>query len=284
MNKQLSSAIVPPEYDEELNHLFFVRDIPVQNDNRMKKSNLRKNFYNIYKAFVENRQNLINELRNIADKSICVKKGCTISTMTGSSIGIAGGTAAIAGTVVCPPLLLGGLVVAGLATASNLGTQLTEFMLFRNMVKKVELLSKYDIELMKDIEDIYQDALNSDLFETNEQSEGTSQTIDTATNDLSSLGLQIGASGAKGATALGLRTVGIQVTQIGSTLMRGVARGAIGIGVIIDGVTMFLSARHIAKGCSTKFSDCLNNLADFKEKELEKIMTRIDLSNLLVEE
>lgn len=56
-----------------------------------------------------------------------------------------------------------GLVVAGLATASNLGTQFTEFMLFRNMVKKVESLSKYDIELMHDIEDIYQKILNSDL-------------------------------------------------------------------------------------------------------------------------
>lgn len=66
--------------------------------------------------------------------------------------------------------------------------------------------------------------------------------------------------------------------------MRSVARGAIGIGVIIDGVTIFLSARDIAKGCSTKFSDCLNNLADFKEKELEQIMDRIDLSNLFIEE
>ncbi|EJW77753.1 hypothetical protein WUBG_11334, partial [Wuchereria bancrofti] len=73
-------------------------------------------------------------------------------------------------------------------------------------------------------------------------------------------------------------------SQIGSTLMRGVARGAIGIGIIIDGVTMFISARDIATGCSTKFSDCLNNLADFKEKELGQIMARIDLSNLLIEE
>ncbi|EFO16021.1 hypothetical protein LOAG_12487 [Loa loa] len=283
MNNQLPSAVVPPEYDEELNHLFFVKDIPVRNGNGTKKSDLRKSFYNIYKAFVENRQNLINELRNIADKSINVKKSCTISTITGSSVGIAGGTAAIAGTVVYPPLLVGGLIVAGLATASNLGTQLTEFILFRNMVKKVETLSKYDIELMHDIEGIYQDALNSDLFEADERSDGTLQTMDTATNDLPSLGLQIGAGGAKGATALGLRSVGIQVTQIGSTLMRGIARGAIGIGVIIDGVTIFLSARDIATGCSTKFSDCLNNLADFKEKELGQIMTRIDLSNLLME-
>lgn len=65
--------------------------------------------------------------------------------------------------------------------------------------------------------------------------------------------------------------------------MRGVARGAIGIGVIIDGVTIFLSACDMAKGCSTKFSDCLYSLADLKEKELGEIMTRVDLSNLLVE-
>lgn len=35
--------------------------------------------------------------------------------------------------------------------------------------------------------------------------------MDSATNDLPSLGLQIGAGGAKSATALGLRSVGIQV-------------------------------------------------------------------------
>ncbi|VDK79929.1 unnamed protein product [Onchocerca ochengi] len=284
MDNQLSSAVMPPEYDEELNHLFFVSDTLVQNGNGMEKSILRKSFYNIYKAFVGNRQNLINELRNIADKSIHVKKRCTVSTIAGSSVGIAGGTAAIAGTVVYPPLLLGGLVVAGLATASNLGTQLTEFMFFRNMVKKVESLSKYDIALMHDIEGIYQNALNSNLFEANERSDGTYKTMDTATNDLPSLGLQIGAGSAKSVTALGLRSVGIQMTEIGSTLIRGVARGAIGIGVIIDGVTIFLSARDIATGCSTKFSDCLNSLADFKEKELEQIMAKIDFSNLLIEE
>uniref|UniRef100_A0A915PG71 peptidylprolyl isomerase n=1 Tax=Setaria digitata TaxID=48799 RepID=A0A915PG71_9BILA len=284
MDNACSSLVVPPEYDEELNHLFFAKKFPSSNDSGKEMSDPRKNFYNIYKAFVENRQNLINELRNIADKSICVKKGCTISTITGSSFGIAGGTAAIAGTVVYPPLLLGGLVVAGLATASNLGTQLTEFILFRNMVKKVESLSKYDIELMRDIEDIYQNALDSNLFETAERSVGIIQSMDTATNDLPSLGLQIGAGGAKSATVLGLRSVGIQVAEIGSTLLKGVARGAIGIGVIIDGVTMFLSARDIAMGCSTKFSDRLNSLADFKEKELGEIMTRIDVSNLLLEE
>lgn len=248
MDNQLPSTMVPPEYDEELNHLFFIKNV-VRNGSGMKKSDLHQNFYSIYKAFVENRQNLINELRNIADESVCVKKSCTISTITGSSVGIAGGTAAIAGTIVYPPLLVGGLVIAGLATATNLGTQLTEFILFRNMVKKVESLSKYDIELMHDIEDIYQNALNSNLFEVNEQADRTFRTMDTATNDLPSLGLQIGASGAKSATALGLRSVGIQVSQIGSTLMRGVARGAIGIGIIIDGVTMFISARDIATEC-----------------------------------
>ncbi|VDO35255.1 unnamed protein product [Onchocerca flexuosa] len=263
---------------------FFASNILAQSGNGMEKSTLRKNFYNVYKAFVGNRQNLINELRNIADESIRVKKRCTVSTITGSSVGIAGGTAAIAGSVVYPPLLLGGLVVAGLATASNLGTQLTEFILFRNMVKKVESMSKYDIALMHDIEEIYQNALNSDLFEANERSDGTYKTMNTATNDLPSLGLQIGAGSTKSVTALGLRSVGIQMTEIGSTLMRGVARGAIGIGVIIDGVTIFLSARDIATGCSTKFSDCLNSLADFKEKELGQIMAKIDLSNLLIEE
>ncbi|VDK79317.1 unnamed protein product [Litomosoides sigmodontis] len=241
--------------------LFFVRDILVQNDKKkMKRSDSRRNFYNIYKTFVENRQNLINELRNVADRSVCVKKGCIISTITGSSVSIAGGTAAIAGTVVYPPLFLGGLVVAGLATASNLGTQLIEFMIFRNMVKKVESMSKYDIELMNDIVGMYQDALNSDLLETSERSVRAFQTKDIATNDLPSLGLQISSGGTKSATVLGVRNVGIQ-TQIGSSLMRGVARGAIGISVIIDGVTIFLLARDMAKALNALKRKCRRSTA-----------------------
>lgn len=38
--------------------------------------------------------------------------------------------------------------------------------------------------------------------------------MNTATNDLPSLGLQIGAGGAKSATALGLRSIGIQVVTV----------------------------------------------------------------------
>lgn len=66
--------------------------------------------------------------------------------------------------------------------------------------------------------------------------------------------------------------------------MKGFARSVIGIGVIIDGVTTFLSARDIRTGCSTKFSESLQNLAEFKEKELGEIMAKIDVSKLLIED
>ncbi|VDN22601.1 unnamed protein product [Gongylonema pulchrum] len=186
------------------------------------KRDMCKDFYTVYKAFVENRQNLINELRNTADESVRVKKNCSISTIAGSSVGIAGGTAAIVGTVVCPPLLVGGLAVAGLATASNLGTQLTEFIIFRKMVKKLELMSKYDIELMDDIENIYKNAVAANLVSISrtlltwmskmfEACDDGSQPENTATNDIPSLGFQLGAGGTKGVTALGLRSVGIEM-------------------------------------------------------------------------
>lgn len=74
-------------------------------------------------------------------------------------------------------------------------------------------------------------------------------------------------------------TVDFQV-EVGSALVKGVTRGALGIGIVIDGVTVFLSSRDLARGSSTKFSEALNKLADLKEKELDDIMNVIDESNV----
>ncbi|VDN02587.1 unnamed protein product [Thelazia callipaeda] len=252
-----TSAVVPPEFDEKLNHLFFAQTaITREVDAEAKDYESCNNFLDIYETFVENRQNLINELRNIADKSVNVKKKCSISTITGSSLGIAGGATAIVGTVVSPPLLAGGiyqclgLLVAGLATASNLGVQLTQYLMFREMITKVVSLSKYDIELMQDIESMYQETLNVSLvrlfFKTYDAVGEALRTVDS--KNLPSLGLQLGAGGAKSATALGLRSVGIEMVQVGSKLMRGVARGVLGLSVVIDGMTILLSVRDIVAG------------------------------------
>lgn len=65
--------------------------------------------------------------------------------------------------------------------------------------------------------------------------------------------------------------------------MRGFTRGALGLGVIIDGVTLYYSLKDFAEGNSTKFSEALRNLADMKEEELGRIMSQIDLTNLLID-
>lgn len=72
--------------------------------------------------------------------------------------------------------------------------------------------------------------------------------------------------------------------EIGSAMMRGLARGALGVGIVVDGVTIFFSSRDLASGCSSKFSEALYKLADFKEEELGRVMSRIDQSDLLLEE
>ncbi|VDN22600.1 unnamed protein product [Gongylonema pulchrum] len=65
--------------------------------------------------------------------------------------------------------------------------------------------------------------------------------------------------------------------------MRGLVRGALGVSVVIDGVTIYFSSRDLASGGSTKFSEALYRLADFKESELGQIMSRIDRNYSLLE-
>lgn len=57
--------------------------------------------------------------------------------------------------------------------------------------------------------------------------------------------------------------------------------GALVFGVVIDGVTMFISARDLVKGTGKKLGEILRKQADIKEEQLDRIKERIAASGLI---
>lgn len=64
-------------------------------------------------------------------------------------------------------------------------------------------------------------------------------------------------------------------------VLRGAARGAVGIGIVIDGVTIAITASSLAKGETSKLSEELRKIADIKSEELVMIRNRIRGSSLI---
>lgn len=64
-------------------------------------------------------------------------------------------------------------------------------------------------------------------------------------------------------------------------VLRGAARGAVGIGIVIDGVTIAITASSLAKGETSKLSEELRKIADIKSEELVMIRNRIRGASLI---
>uniref|UniRef100_A0A0N5ADK5 Apolipoprotein L3-like n=1 Tax=Syphacia muris TaxID=451379 RepID=A0A0N5ADK5_9BILA len=271
--EQNKEELLPPEYDEQLNHVFFLKS-SLSDQEVAKSDSLRRKFFQSYKLFFENRQKLINELRDIADEIIRVQQSCNISHIVGGSLGIAGGTTALIGTAF-PPLLFGGLVVTGLATLTNLGTSLTQFLILRKLIQRVSNTSKYDISLLETLEGIYSSLISSNLFDIVENS------VTGEVENLESVNLQLGLYGAGSeALAVGMKSLGVGMVEISSNVLKGVGRSAVGIGVVIDGMTIYIRADDLAKGGNSKLSEALRKLADEKEMELNVVKRKINASGL----
>ncbi|VDK48622.1 unnamed protein product [Anisakis simplex] len=93
------------------------------------RANLKQEFQLVYNDFIDNRKKLIFELEKIADKAVGVSKGCAISKLAGSSVGLGGGATALAGLVAFPPIVVFGGIAAGMAAVWNIGTQVAEYKL-----------------------------------------------------------------------------------------------------------------------------------------------------------
>lgn len=78
-----------------------------------------------------------------------------------------------------------------------------------------------------------------------------------------------------------LRFVLILKVSMSEAVLRGAARGAVGIGIVIDGVTIAITASSLAKGETSKLSEELRKIADIKSEELVMIRNRIRGASLI---
>ncbi|KHN77136.1 hypothetical protein Tcan_03183 [Toxocara canis] len=125
---------------------------------------LREQFRVAFEAFVDNRRKLIWELEKIADKAIGLSKGCAISKLAGSSVGLGGGAAALAGLVAFPPVVVFGGIAAGMAAIWNIGTQVVEYKLSPSeLTDEAKQLSEKDTKLVVELNSIYQKLFKADM-------------------------------------------------------------------------------------------------------------------------
>ncbi|VDM42696.1 unnamed protein product [Toxocara canis] len=276
---------------------------------------LREQFRVAFEAFVDNRRKLIWELEKIADKAIGLSKGCAISKLAGSSVGLGGGAAALAGLVAFPPVVVFGSVfvasgiAAGMAAIWNIGTQVVEYKLSPSeLTDEAKQLSEKDTKLVVELNSIYQKLFKADMAS---REVGLAGAVGRGASEMAGSGIEIaavmeeGAAGviaaetagvdsavATGATAEMIGSAGGEVATaagvgsaemvgLGSQVLQGVAQGAIVFGVAMDIVSIISSARTLSKGSRTKFSDFLRAEVKRREVELDSIRKRATDSGLI---
>lgn len=276
------------DYDDKIQHLEYSID----------------EFISAYHSFDINGRNLINELRNAADELEDLTTNCNISTVAASSVGVAGGTVAVVGSFLLPPLLVGGIAIAAASTISNFCIQLVKFTTLRNAVGKLEKLYKRDEELAHKLDELYQIAMLLNLFdaESDSNNKDPSSNLVNGEQIAKSLGMMLCSAPAK-CTAAGVHVAGEGLKSVSNTaqlaggsangllnvgvrggsglVLRSVMCGALVFGVVIDGVTMFISARDLVKGTGKKLGEILRKQADIKEEQLDRIKERIAASGLI---
>ncbi|KHN82744.1 hypothetical protein Tcan_17445 [Toxocara canis] len=261
-------------------------------------------FINVYQSFDKNGRILINELRNAADELEEWTRNCNISTIAASSVALAGGTAAIVGSFLLPPLLVGGIAVTAASTITNLGVQLSRFVILRNAIGKIEKLYEHDRQLARTLDELYQVVLTLNLFDVDNglHEKGPSSAILDGERTATSLGVLLVSAPARCA-AVGVHAVGRSAKSVSNTvqlssgsaggllhigagggnglILRTVLRGAVVFGLVIDGVTIIISARELAKGTDKKIGHILRKQADMKEEQLDSIKERLAASGLI---
>ncbi|MFH4979023.1 hypothetical protein AB6A40_005732 [Gnathostoma spinigerum] len=254
-------------------------------DSREQRNFLIKSFANIYKSFKANRENLLTELKNIADECNRVKKNCAISKVATSSIGIVGGTAAIVGTVSFPPLFIGGLMIAGLSSISSIGTSAFEYVIFHKSLRKVRYLLNDDRELAEKLEAVFEAILFSDLFDIQSRKERYEDVDDTenkgAPENRLHLTMNLGSGVLKGAASIGARSIGTGVVETSAVVFRGIARTAIGIGILIDSYEAVMSSKHLATRAESEIAAKIAIYLEKLQKELDMVVETVKITGLL---
>ncbi|PAV84660.1 hypothetical protein WR25_00752 [Diploscapter pachys] len=249
------------------------------------------------------RKELLDKIAEVEADLRSLEKGCNVSMVVGSSVSAAGGIAIVAGLVI--PLvavggrtilfesdfftliyflfrenniLISGLIVCGVAAASNVTTSLVKIGVAKKKLKEIEVMLHQDAHNFN--------SLNEALIRLGEYLEllrDRYPELDNPDVAISSSVFSLLQMGSTGITAA-VRSALFKESAVVSAAF---ARGAVGVlaaaGVVLDGIFIVLSSRDLAKGSPSALADKLSmargNLEQHLFENCETISMLLGIEN-----
>ncbi|CAI5440782.1 unnamed protein product [Caenorhabditis angaria] len=215
-----------------------------------------------------NRRHVIRKLDSIARELDEWEKNCSISTAVGSSVGIVSGGAVIGGLIFMPPVAIAGLIVGTVAGASNVVTGLAKWQHMKMKAKDVNAYCDHDKvlfeELMRDRDELME--VIRRIIQSEDYQRHFEHNFDNANNIKNILGATV-----FGAGGLATRYAILEMGRLSSSLVKGVLHSVAVIGIILDSVTLALSAKDLSEEKRSKFGDEILELAGKLELDRQKV-------------
>jgi hypothetical protein len=123
-----------------------------------------KEYKNEIERWQESRDVALKKLNELADDLDKIHRNTNIAKISGNSLGIIGGTAAVVGLITAPftfglslGLTIGGTCAGVAGAATNLGSSLTEDIIAKKLCKEAENLMKNDLKECENLNKIFSD-------------------------------------------------------------------------------------------------------------------------------
>ncbi|XP_052786655.1 uncharacterized protein LOC128221970 isoform X2 [Mya arenaria] len=118
---------------------------------------LTKEYVELLNEWEPKRVATVARIREIASELQNVKQDVNISKVVGGAVGILGGIAAVAGTILsgglAAPLFIGGMAAAAAGTATSAGAEIAEHFISKGKLESAQEVLEADKKLTKKIED-----------------------------------------------------------------------------------------------------------------------------------
>ncbi|KAF8362146.1 hypothetical protein PRIPAC_89069 [Pristionchus pacificus] len=254
-----------------------VKDLPTYDDEigLLPEAPASERAHDRHTVWVDEREEVIKRLFAIADELDSLKRGCDVSTVVGSTVGIGAGATVIGGLLIAPPVAIAGIVVGSLAAAANITTSLVKVGFIRKRAKEVLILVKEDEKLhdifLVHLKELLKERISDDADETGEEAIEILQEEEVSKNQLEpgiQIATSVGAAMATGVSAAGARAALLETSRLAPVVAKGLAHGAAGIGIVIDTLTLVLSSRDLLKGASLEYAVKLREVAKQLKQEM----------------
>ncbi|GMS82199.1 hypothetical protein PENTCL1PPCAC_4374, partial [Pristionchus entomophagus] len=256
------------------------KDIPVFDDENgllIPEAPASERAYDRHTVWAEGREEVMKRLSTIADELDSLKRGCDVSTVVGSTVGIGAGATVIGGLILAPPVAIAGLVVGSLAAAANVATSLVKVGVIRKRAREALELVRED-ELLHAVFLVHLDELLKEQRLLGDADEMGEEAIELPEEDVEVLRKQltpqaemvtsVGAAVATGVSAAGARAAILETSRLAPMVAKGLAHGAAGVGIVIDTLTLVLSSRDLLKGASLEYAVKLREVAQQLKQEM----------------